>query len=105
MSAAASSTSIVAHCLASLQVAWVLAFHHGMGLLGLWLGLTVGILLSAVLCLLVITFTKWQALADEAAERVKDAMATDSRETDTEAVDTQPHIEAVRLDGYSVVHT
>ena len=71
----ASIIAIASHYMVSLPLALMLAFVFGMGVNGLWIGVTFGVMLEAIFYVRLVIYTDWQAVSNEALERLENDKA------------------------------
>jgi MATE family multidrug resistance protein len=62
--------NITAYYIVGLPTAWVLAFHRGFGLMGIWYGLAIANLLACCMMGMVVLRMDWEIEATNAANRV-----------------------------------
>lgn len=79
---------------------WTLAFKAGLGLQGLWWGILIGVIVTAVLCTVMMLGVDWDNEAHMAEERLKVLSALQSAScSDLEAVAQGAEVTASQLDG------
>jgi len=83
----ASLIAIASHYMVSLPLAFLLTFLFEMGVKGLWIGMTFGVMLEAIFYVRLVLNTDWQDVANEAQERLKNDRVKTLMETTLSTLD------------------
>lgn len=83
----ASLIAIASHYMVSLPLAFLLTFLLEMGVKGLWIGMTFGVMLEAIFYVRLVLNTDWQDVANEAQERLKNDRVKTLMETTLSTLD------------------